>query len=215
INILPETFLRRIDTVTGGASAAYGTDAVAGAVNFILDTRYTGWQADAQFGTTAEGDRDSMEYSAAWGGPLGERAHLLVSAEYYHADLVRNLAARDWYQGWSLINNPDTSSTAPRYLARPNVVPAIATFGGLINSGVPASSALYRRQFLPDGTLAPFVMGEGTTGNAHSITYGGSGDDTTGNLLALAPEADRRNAFGYLSYAATPDLELYVQGLFG
>lgn len=215
INILPETFLRRIDTVTGGASAAYGTDAVAGAVNFVLDTRYEGWQVDAQLGTTAEGDRDSMEYSAAWGGKLGERAHLLVSAEYYHADLVENLRSRDWYQGWSLINNPDTSTSVPRFIARPNVVPAIATHGGLINSGVPATSALFRRHFLPDGTLAPFVLGEGTANNAHSIANGGSGDDTTGNLLALAPEADRRNAFAYLSYEATPNLELFAQGLYG
>jgi len=40
INILPSALLKRVDTVTGGASAAYGTDAVAGAVNFIVDTEY-------------------------------------------------------------------------------------------------------------------------------------------------------------------------------
>src|SRR5690606_12378321 len=91
--------------------------------------------------------------------------------------------------------------------------PAIATYGGLINSGVPTTSALYRRQFLPDGPLAPFVLGEGTATQAHSITNGGSGDDTTGNLLALAPEAERRNAFAYLSYDATPNLTLFAQGL--
>src|SRR5690606_37984464 len=48
INILPSALVSRIDTVTGGATAAYGTDAVAGAVNFILDSNYTGWRATAQ-----------------------------------------------------------------------------------------------------------------------------------------------------------------------
>ena len=48
INILPSALVKRVDTVTGGASAAYGTDAVAGAVNFILDTDYDGWQVNAQ-----------------------------------------------------------------------------------------------------------------------------------------------------------------------
>jgi iron complex outermembrane receptor protein len=215
INILPSALVQRVDTVTGGASAAYGTDAVAGAVNFILDTDYTGWQASLQTGATGESDHDNTLYSVAWGTPIGERMHLLLSGEYYQADRVDGFAERDWYQGYSLINNPDTSNSTPRFLLRPNVVSAVATHGGLINSGVPTTSALFRRYFQPDGTLAPFVMGEGTTTQAHSITNGGSGDDTTANLLALAPEAERRNAFAYWSFDATPDLNVYVQALGG
>jgi outer membrane receptor protein involved in Fe transport len=215
INILPQALVRRIETVTGGASAAYGTDAVAGAVNFILDTDYTGWMVDAQAGATTHGDRANHQFSAAWGADLGDRAHLLLSAEYYHADRVDSFADRDWYKGYSLINNPSTDPSTPRYLNRPNVVSAISTFGGLINSGVPTTSALYRRYFKPDGSLAPFVLGEGTATQAHSITSGGSGDDTTANLLALAPKAERGSAFLYLKYDATPNLNLYVQGLAG
>ncbi len=215
INILPSALVQRVDTVTGGASAAYGTDAVAGAVNFILDTDYTGWQASAQTGATAESDHDNVQYSMAWGAPLGERFHLLLSGEYYQADRVDSYADRSWYRGDSYINNPSTSNSTPRLLLRPNVVSAVATHGGLINSGVPTSSALFRRHFQPDGSLAPFVLGEGTATNAHSITNGGSGDDTTANLLALAPEAERRSTFAYLSYDATPKLNLYLQGLAG
>ena len=162
INILPSALIKRVDTVTGGASAAYGTDAVAGAVNFILDTEYTGWQMNAQAGTTSRSDRDNMLYSAAWGGDLGERSHLLLSAEYYHADQVLNYGGRDWYKGYSLVPNPVTSSTTPRLLAAPNVVSSNATFGGLIAAGVPTTSALFRRYFRPDGTIAPFVLGLGT-----------------------------------------------------
>src|SRR5690606_470254 len=215
INILPAALIERIETVTGGASAAYGTDAVAGAVNFILDTDYTGWEASVQAGATGEGDRDNKQYSVTWGSPIGERLHLLLSGEYYQADGVYSLAERDWYKGYSLINNPDTSSSAPRYLLRPNVVSAIATHGGLINSGVPTTSALYRQHFQPDGSLAPFVLGEGTATHAHSITNGGSGDDTTANLLSLAPEAERHRIFAYLSLDATPRLNFYLQALRG
>ncbi len=75
INVLPTALLQRVETVTGGASAAYGTDAVAGAVNFILNTKYTGWQASGQAGITGHGDHDNWQLSAAWGVPL-ESAHI-------------------------------------------------------------------------------------------------------------------------------------------
>ncbi len=216
INILPQTLIKRVDTVTGGASAAYGTDAVAGAVNFILDTRYTGWQLNAQVGETGAGDHDNMEYSAAWGGRfLDDKVHLLMSGEYYHADPVNSITARSWYKGYSLITNPSTDPTTPRYLLEPNVVSSIATFGGLINSGVPTTSALYRKYFLPDGTLATFQPGVGTQTSAQSITNGGSGDDATGDLTPLAPEARRASGFLYLDYDPSPNLEFYIQGLIG
>jgi len=234
INLLPSTLLKRVDTVTGGASAAYGTDAVAGAVNFILDTKYNGWQLNAQAGSTSRNDRGNMEYSAAWGIPIGNRMHLLASAEYYKAERVDSFADRGWYQGYALINNPAANTLTtpgyyqPTYIPRTNVVSSIATTGGLICGSsslacsVPTTSVLYRRFFQPDGTLAPFVLGEGASPatssgayGAHSITGGGSGDDTTADLLDLAPKARRGSAFLYLDYDVTDGLNLYVQGLAG
>jgi outer membrane receptor protein involved in Fe transport len=149
---------------------------------------------------------------------LGDRAHLLLSAEYYHANLVNQYGDRSWYKGYSLINNPIADAAHPsetRYLLLPNVVSSIATFGGLINSGVPTTSALYRRYFNTDGTLSPFVLGTGTATSAHSITNGGSGDDATVDLAVLAPESQRASGFAYLDFNATPNLNLYVQGLWG
>jgi outer membrane receptor protein involved in Fe transport len=215
INILPSALLKRVDTVTGGASAAYGTDAVAGAVNFIVNTEYSGWQVNAQAGTTSRGDHDNMLYSAAWGGDLGDRAHALLSAEYDHADAVLKYGDRGWYKGYSLVPNPSSSSATPRLLALPNVVPSLATFGGLIAAGVPTTSALYRRYFNPDGSISPFVLGVGTATGGHSIANGGSGDDSTLDLATLAPEAQRGNAFAYLSFDVTPNLKVFAQGLAG
>ena len=48
IAMFPEELLRSVETVTGGASASYGTDAVAGVVNFILDTDFEGFKGHAQ-----------------------------------------------------------------------------------------------------------------------------------------------------------------------
>ncbi len=56
INLFPQNLISRVDVVTGGASAAYGSDAVAGVVNFILDKQFTGFKADASGGITEYGD---------------------------------------------------------------------------------------------------------------------------------------------------------------
>jgi outer membrane receptor for ferrienterochelin and colicin len=50
VNMLPQNLVKRIDVVTGGASAAYGSDAVAGVVNFILDTDFQGLKGQINYG---------------------------------------------------------------------------------------------------------------------------------------------------------------------
>ena len=55
INVFPEAMIKGIETVTGGASAAYGTDAVAGVTNFLLDTDFEGLEASLQGGITSRG----------------------------------------------------------------------------------------------------------------------------------------------------------------
>ena len=61
INLFPSNVVRSIETVTGGATAAYGTDAVAGAVNFILDTDFEGFRANLGAGANDQGDGDHYE----------------------------------------------------------------------------------------------------------------------------------------------------------
>src|SRR5690606_10395183 len=59
IGIIPEALVRSVEAVTGGASAAYGADAVTGVVNFRLDTGFEGVKYSAQIGTTTYGDGDN------------------------------------------------------------------------------------------------------------------------------------------------------------
>src|SRR5690242_5328529 len=59
----PDTLLKSVEVVTGGASASYGTDAVAGVVNFILDTKFEGVKAEAQGGISARHDGANSKFS--------------------------------------------------------------------------------------------------------------------------------------------------------
>lgn len=216
-NFFPEAMIERVESVTGGASAAYGTDAVAGVVNFILDTDFTGVRGHLQGGITSRGDYENWEASASAGTPIGDRLHFLVSAETYHQKGVFTYEGRDWYQSWGRVTN--TSSTGPRELVRPYVVSTQATLGGIITA--PSSSALYRLHFLSDGTAVPFVLGDpgalpgaGSTAS-HSIVNGGSGTDNSADRPWLAPDADRDNAFLYLDYDLSDSVTLFAQGIVG
>src|SRR6185437_12130056 len=83
-NILPVSLIKRIDTVTGGASAAYGSDAIAGVVNVILDTTYEGLKGNVSWGQSQY--HDAIETDASLTGGMsfdGGRGHLVMSGEIY------------------------------------------------------------------------------------------------------------------------------------
>ena len=82
VNSIPSQLLQRVDVVTGGASAAYGSDAVAGVVNFVLDTRFTGVAGEVSGGITDYGDNGNGKLSLTAGTPFADgRGHLIVSGE--------------------------------------------------------------------------------------------------------------------------------------
>jgi len=72
INFIPSALVKRVDVLTGGASSVYGADAVAGVVNFIMDTRFRGMRIDAQASTFMHyNDTSSDILEANVGGPAG------------------------------------------------------------------------------------------------------------------------------------------------
>src|SRR5690606_5215636 len=88
VAMFPEELLERVETVTGGASASYGTDAVAGVVNFRLDTDFEGFKAHGQYGQTFYGDGGTYELGAAFGARVGQRGHLIASLETFNVDAI-------------------------------------------------------------------------------------------------------------------------------
>jgi len=89
IDVLPQMLVQRVDIVTGGASAIYGSDAVAGVVNYILDTEFTGLSVKADYGMSKEGDGDEYQLGAAWGTSLfDDRGHFEVAARVRKQDMI-------------------------------------------------------------------------------------------------------------------------------
>jgi outer membrane receptor protein involved in Fe transport len=82
-NTIPVDLLERVDVVTGGNSAVYGSDAVAGVVNFVLKRDFEGISLKGQGGISSRGDRGSYFLSGTWGTNFGDgRGNIAVSAEY-------------------------------------------------------------------------------------------------------------------------------------
>jgi outer membrane receptor protein involved in Fe transport len=236
INLFPEAMVERVEVVTGGASAVYGTDAVAGIVNFILKDDFEGFDIHTQAGVTDRDDGEHKELSVAYGTSIGERGHLMVSGESYDAHKIETLEGRDWFRSWGLIQNP---GLGPRDLVRPNVVSYTYTAGGLINSTLAGATpqadriptAIHRYEFLPDGSAQPFVAGNlvganpatgprvstpGGSYGTHQITNGGSGwDAVTDRGGSLVPDTERSSVFAHYDFDLSDTTTLYTQFLAG
>ncbi|MBQ1500672.1 MAG: TonB-dependent receptor [Sphingomonas sp.] len=87
VNVIPSTLIQRIDILTVGGAAAYGADAVAGVVNYVLRTDYEGYQVRAVSGISERGDAPQYQLSALAGWNLFDgRANVMLSAEYSRND---------------------------------------------------------------------------------------------------------------------------------
>ncbi len=225
INLFPQAIVQRVDTVTGGASAAYGSDAVAGVVNFVLDTKFDGFKATVQDGQTSRGDNKNAELSATFGHSLGDRAHIILSAEHYGEDPVYTWAGRNWYQSWGLLQSTaagaGNSQSNPRFYPAPYVTSTNASYDGVITAWqatpgntVPASFG--RMTFNSDGTVSPFVAGSevSTATSAQSTLGGGSGTDNNSDRPDVEPQSSRTSFFSYLDANVTEHINVYFQGLY-
>jgi outer membrane receptor protein involved in Fe transport len=85
VSVIPLAAIDHVEVVTDGASALYGSDAVAGVVNFVLRKDYDGGEASATVGGATQGGGFETDYNAL-GGKLWSGGHALLSAEYLHQD---------------------------------------------------------------------------------------------------------------------------------
>jgi outer membrane receptor protein involved in Fe transport len=215
VNMFPEAMISSVETATGGASAAYGSDAVAGVVNFMLDTKFTGIQLDLQGGITDRGDNEQFEVSASYGVKIGDRGHLLISAEYSDQKGVFNYKGRNWYEAWSTMG-AGTAASPYRFL--PNVISSNGSFDGIIISPNAAISGL---SFDSRGNVVPFNRGSETRGNLgapgsrHVAGPTISGDDLGAEVATLYPDLDRYAVFAYGDYEVSDSVKLFAQYLRG
>lgn len=83
INTIPVAMIERVEVISGGASAVYGSEAVAGATNFILKKNFNGVSLNGQWGQSAEGDTDTTSFEFVMGSDLADgRGNATVYATY-------------------------------------------------------------------------------------------------------------------------------------
>jgi iron complex outermembrane receptor protein len=153
LSLLPSALISRVEIVSGGAAAAYGSDAVAGVVNFVLDSHFTGFKVNVSGGTSSRSDATEGKVALTWGGSLRDGLNMVASAEYYHRDGL-GPGSRDFATPAQIVPNPEyTASDGQRPLAViGNAYDANQSYGGLILNG-----PLARQQFLPNGTTVPYA----------------------------------------------------------
>jgi outer membrane cobalamin receptor len=89
INAIPSALIERVETITGGASAVYGADAVGGVTNFILREDFEGFDLDAQYGTTDEGGGEESRIGAVFGANFDDaRGNIAMGVEAYNREAV-------------------------------------------------------------------------------------------------------------------------------
>jgi iron complex outermembrane recepter protein len=96
LNIIPSTMIERIDAISGGASAVYGSEAIAGVVNIILKHEMDGFEIDVQGGMTGDSDGEEWKTSIGYGTQFADgRGSFLVGAEWGKIDPIMQID-RDW-----------------------------------------------------------------------------------------------------------------------
>ena len=204
INVIPASLLGRVEVVTGGASAAWGSDAVAGVVNLIFREDLEGLEGQVQ-GSTSQ-YKDNEEFNLALAGGLrfaGGRGHFMAASEF--VDMKGVGADRDWFrEHQQVIANPAyrAGNGQPQNLLVPNVTASVATLGGLITDG-----PLKGLQFLPGGATAPFRYG-----NNLGTQYHTDGDGLyPGDIISLMTPLTRANLFTRTTYDVTDNVEAFME----
>lgn len=227
VNTLPQALIERVEVVTGGASAAYGSDAVAGVVNFILDKDYEGLKVSGDSGITQEGDGFNYSLGVAGGLSFADgRGRILLSGELAHRDGIFSTTSRDWNQrGFLRFENPaynaTTNSSVPFYIFVNGAGAANSTPGGLItNSAGGTANRLRGTYFGPGGQVLQYQYGALTfpavSGTAVPLrTQGGDWRvNDSGRRIGLDPEDDRYGVFGRLSFEIAEGVELFAEAAY-
>jgi iron complex outermembrane receptor protein len=199
INTLPQMLVQRVEVVTSGASAVYGSDAVSGVANFILDEHYQGLKGVFQGGISTYGDAKSFRAGLAGGTQLTSRLHFEWSAEFFNRDIISADPRPYGLDTSSLVGSgapgsPLQSVTNTRLSGAP--------FGGLVTNGPFAG-----QQFAPDGSLTAFNPGTPTSTNG--VAVGGDGGYKRPSFVL--PSLQTAQAFGRLDYDLNDTVTGYVQ----
>ncbi len=235
LNVLPPALISSVEVLTGGASAAYGSDAIAGVVNFKLIDHFDGIEISGQWSQTGQGDGDEYTIGLTAGSSFADgRGSLFGYAGY--TDRAQVSQSDRGFSRIPLKYYPDeTHGVGPGHaflgtgsgVAEEGVLivfPNPVAFNAVFNSyGYPSGSLSYFPAYgtNPDGTL--FTIGDDV--NAGSVVnYRGAGDPDLSNsrshtynyarTTALQMPLDRTSVFLHGTYDFSPSAQGYLQALY-
>jgi outer membrane receptor protein involved in Fe transport len=205
LKTIPTVLVKRVEVVTGGASAVYGSDAVAGVVNFIMDRDLNGLRLDAQFGFAAHNNNndyaqamlraaniavpdsqiDAKEYSltAALGVNIADRGNITTYISYSKQDPLTN-GRRDF--STCVVGSFQTAAGGP--------------FNNQICQGNP-NSAL--------GRFTNFNVSNNPDGSRTFVPYQNSFGYNTNPFMNLIQADERYNAGYFARYSISTSSEIY------
>jgi outer membrane receptor protein involved in Fe transport len=214
LNAIPSILIQRSEVVTGGASAAYGANAVAGVVNLITDSKLKGIKAEASNGISERGDARQTYLAVAAGTDFGGgRGHIIFGAEYQKESSIGSCEDRSWCSKYTnYVVNPGYNAATrtstnglPATLVLDHTMFVYNENGILVGATKPGSSpgstitlgqqvlnvgatslpaALRNKQFDEAGNLVPYTFGNYLSGTFQQFPHG---DPTQPYLLGFSP----------------------------
>ncbi|MCC6202190.1 MAG: TonB-dependent receptor [Gammaproteobacteria bacterium] len=219
LNLIPSLLVARSETVTGGASAAYGTDAVAGVVNMILDTKLDGIRAQVDYGQSFRSDGDDFHGALAGGTDFaGGRGHVIFGAEYQHSGEIGDCASsRLWCAAsWDDLTNPGYSTPSSTTYGEPNFV--IAPDSRSDNQTFTGVFPTLKKKFNDAGTaLLDYDPGKYSSINNFLPFQGHSGGDgpSVYSSLKLRVPVERYSLFGHVDFNLTDTIQGFLEMSYG
>lgn len=217
VNTIPTDLIDRVDIITGGDSAVYGSDAIAGVVNFVLKDHFNGLQIRGQTGMSKYADAGNSFVSVLGGRNFADgRGNIAVNVEYAHqaAFYASQRSAYRTENGFVQINPVGTPS-APQSDYFHDLRSGIYSNGGTFLDYFGVGSTYIPYLFQPDGTLIPQT---GTPVPQNGVTsvpsyIGGNGDNfRDGKQLAFRPKLDRYSANIIGHFEVSPAFVPFIEG---
>lgn len=227
LNTIPTPMIESVEVITGGASATYGSDAVAGVVNFKLRRNFSGIELSAQHGATTKGDGATNQFSGIVGGNFGDgRGNAVLAFEYSNRALVEGSTRPFFANIRQLARPPEGILAAGNYgggaptvaavnavlAGYPGTTPIAATGNGLYTGAIGLNT---------DGTIFTTAAGANCAQNYKGLTSGIKGVNISpncttaqvalGQYFGVQVPLTKYNVFARTTYELTDHVTAYAQ----
>jgi len=214
INFIPESILSSVQTITGGASAVYGSDAMSGVVNFVTLSHFEGMTTDLQYGNSIKDDFGQFSGSTAFGTKFADdTGHALLSLGYTHREGLSG-AQRAFFN----LVTPSSFIGQGTFVPSPTNLPSQAAVNALFSgygAATPVRNTL-NLGFNDNGTLFTQTGAKnylGPTTNGYAI-LAGNVRMPVGPQTIIENPLQRKSVFSKVDYALAPQVTVYGQVLY-